>query len=295
MKIALVSCSSMSDYKTELPNEDDLLLNYLLQKDVEAEIVVWDDKTVNWQAYDLVIIKSTWDYFNKPEQFRSWLKEMESNEIHMLNSTQTVRWNMDKSYLKDIDNAGIPVIPTIWLDKDTYTDLPIVMCQLNAPEIIIKPRISGASKNTFKVNADNVLQVQQQFDELIKHEDFMAQPFMPQIMEGEYSFIFFNGAFSHAVVKAPHKDDFRVQHYFGGSITPYLPTDTIKKQAQFVADQFASSCLYARVDGILIEGVLHIIELEVIEPMLYLHFYEKSYDNLLKAIKARVEELAVLN
>ncbi|HYH16461.1 MAG TPA: hypothetical protein VD794_14630, partial [Flavisolibacter sp.] len=186
-------------------------------------------------------------------------------------------------------------IPTIWLDKDTYTDLPIVMCQLNAPEIIIKPRISGASKNTFKVNADNVLQVQQQFDELIKHEDFMAQPFMPQIMEGEYSFIFFNGAFSHAVVKAPHKDDFRVQHYFGGSITPYLPTDTIKKQAQFVADQFASSCLYARVDGILIEGVLHIIELEVIEPMLYLHFYEKSYDNLLKAIKARVEELAVLN
>ncbi|HYH14859.1 MAG TPA: hypothetical protein VD794_06560, partial [Flavisolibacter sp.] len=68
MKIALVSCSSMSDYKTELPNEDDLLLNYLLQKDVEAEIVVWDDKTVNWQAYDLVIIKSTWDYFNKPEQ-----------------------------------------------------------------------------------------------------------------------------------------------------------------------------------------------------------------------------------
>lgn len=295
MKIALVSCSSMSDYKTDIPNEDELLLSYLHKKGIAAEIVVWDDEHVNWEGYDIVINKSTWDYFNKPEQFRAWLKEMQAREINLYNSPETILWNMDKSYLKDLEKAGIPVISTIWLDKDTLIDLPVVMSQLRARDIIIKPRISGASKNTYKVTAQNVLEVQEKFSELIKNEDYMAQPFMPQIMEGEYSFIFFNGAFSHAVVKAPHKDDFRVQHYFGGSITPYLPTDSIKEQAQKVADAFASDCLYARVDGLLIEGVLHIIELEVIEPMLYLHFNEHSYDNFLKAIKERVQELAVLN
>jgi glutathione synthase/RimK-type ligase-like ATP-grasp enzyme len=294
MKIALVSCSSMSDYKTDIPNEDELLLSYLQQKAVDAEIVIWDDELVDWESYDIVVIKSTWDYFNKPMQFRAWLHGMQQREIRMFNSPETILWNIDKSYLKDLEKAGIPTIPTIWLDQNMQTDLPVVMSQLGASEIIIKPRISGASKNTFKVNAHNIVAVQQQFDELIKEEDFMAQPFVPQIMEGEYSFIFFNGLFSHAVKKAPQKDDFRVQHYFGGSITPYIPTDEIKSQAENVANQFAADCLYARVDGILINGILHIIELEVIEPMLYLHFHADSYNNMLMAIRERKKQVAIL-
>lgn len=285
----------MSDYKTDIPNEDELQLSFLCKNGIDAEIVIWDSEYVNWEEYEMVIIKSTWDYFNKPEQFRTWLKEMQDREINIYNSPETILWNMDKSYLKDLEKGGIPVIPTIWLDKGTETDLPIVMSQLKSNEIIIKPRISGASKNTFKVAGHNVMEVQQHFNDLIRQEDFMAQPFMPQIMEGEYSFIFFNSRFSHAVIKAPHKDDFRVQHYFGGSITPYAPDKSIEQQAQKVVDSFAKDCLYARVDGLLIDGVLHIIELEVIEPMLYLHFSPYAFDNLLKAIRERENELSVLN
>jgi len=249
----------MSDYKTDIPNEDELQLSFLRKSGIDAEIVIWNSEYVNWEEYEMVIIKSTWDYFNKPEQFRTWLKEMQDREINIYNSPETILWNMDKSYLKDLEKGGIPVIPTIWLDKGTETDLPIVMSQLKSNEIIIKPRISGASKNTFKVAGHNVMEVQQHFNDLIRQEDFMAQPFMPQIMEGEYSFIFFNSRFSHAVIKAPHKDDFRVQHYFGGSITPYAPDKSIEQQAQKVVDSFAKDCLYARVDGLLIDGVLHII------------------------------------
>lgn len=294
-KIALVTCSSMSNFETHLENEEELLLNFLKKKEIEAKIEVWDDTSVNWESYDVVMIKSTWDYFDKVEQFRVWLDEMEKRQIKIYNSIGVLRWNMDKIYLNDLEKADIKVISTIWLDKNASFSLQKFKDELGAEEMIVKPRISGASKNTFKVGTENLKEIELKLNELIKHEDFMAQPYMKEIELGEQSFLFFNGKFSHAVKKVPKANDFRVQHYFGGSIIPLAPDASIMKQAQKVCDLFAPDCLYARVDGIVKDGILYIIELEIIEPLLYLYTHPAAFDTLLDAIKTKLETQLLKN
>ena len=291
--IALVSCSSMSAFKSNIESEDELLLRFFSQKGVDARTEVWDDPQVAWESYDVVMIKSTWDYFDKPVEFRKWLEEMERRKINLFNPVPVLRWNMDKIYLRDMEAANIPVIPSVWLDKGEPFDLKSTLKRLDTDEIIVKPRISGASKNTIKVGHGNLDESKTLLQKLTRHEDFMAQPYMREVEEGEHSYLFFNGQFSHAINKVPKKNDFRVQHYFGGSIDPILPEPHLLKQAQKVSDLFASDCLYARVDGIVRNEILHIIELEVIEPMLYLFTHPISFDTLLAAIKAKLKNQLV--
>lgn len=288
--IALVSCSSMSAFKSNIESEDTLLLRFFKQKGVEARTEVWDDAQVAWENYDVVLVKSTWDYFDKPVEFRKWLDEMELRKINLFNSVPVLRWNMDKIYLEDLEAANIPVIPSVWMNKGESFDLKSISKRLDADEIIVKPRISGASKNTIKVGRRNLDEAKTRLQKLTSHEDFMAQPYMQEVEEGEHSYLFFNGQFSHAINKVPKKNDFRVQHYFGGSIEPIVPQPSLLKQAQKVSDLFASDCLYARVDGIVRNEILHIIELEVIEPMLYLFTHSDSFDMLLAAIRTRLKK-----
>ncbi len=292
-KIALVSCSSMSSFQSHIESEDELLLRYFKQKGVDATVEVWDDPQVAWETYDIVMIKSAWDYFDKPEAFRTWLADMEERQINLYNPVPVLRWNMDKIYLREMEADGIAVIPTVWMNKHEPFNLKNIARLLDAGEIIVKPRISGASKNTFKVGEHNLSEIEERMKILITQEDFMAQPYMKEVEEGEHSYLFFNGRFSHAIRKVPVKNDFRVQHYFGGSIEAIAPDPSLLAQAQKVSDHYASDCLYARVDGIVRNGVLHIIELEVIEPMLYLFTHGPSFDTLLEAIESRLSHAAV--
>ena len=288
--IALVSCSGVSAFKSNIESEDELLLRYFEQKGVDARTEVWDDPQVAWERYDVVMIKSTWDYFDKPVQFRKWLDEMELRKINLFNPVPVLRWNMDKIYLEDLEAANLPVIPSVWMNRGESFDLKSILKRLDTEEIIVKPRISGASKNTIKVGRGNLEEAKARLQKLTTHEDFMAQPYMQEVEEGEHSYLFFDGQFSHAINKVPKKNDFRVQHYFGGSIEPIVPQPFLLKQAQRVSDLFASECLYARVDGIVRNGILHIIELEVIEPMLYLFTHPASFDSLLAAIRMKLKK-----
>lgn len=283
----------MSAFKSNIESEDELLLRFFSQKGVSARTEVWDDPQVAWESFDVVMIKSTWDYFDKPEEFRKWLKDMERRKINLFNPVPVLRWNMDKIYLRDMEAANIPVIPSVWLDKGESFDLKSILKRLDADEIIVKPRISGASKNTIKVGLGNLDEANALLQKLTIHEDFMAQPYMKEVEEGEHSYLFFNGQFSHAINKVPKKNDFRVQHYFGGSIDPIVPQASLLMQAQRVSDLFATECLYARVDGIVRNEILHIIELEVIEPMLYLFTHPTSFDTLLAAIRMKLNKQLV--
>lgn len=278
MNIALVTCESLAAYAApHVDNEDHLLLNYLQAQGHHVTLCVWSDPAVQWAAYDRVVIKSPWDYFDRIAEFYAWLDRMEQTGIQTLNPVPVVRWNADKKYLLAMAQAGVRIVPTHWLPQGTTFEPAAVFAALGAEQIVVKPAVSGGSKNTFALAAPEAASRAAELTELLRHEDFLAQPFQPQIQaEGEWSFIYLGGEYSHCVLKTPKSGDFRVQHYLGGGIEPRPAPAHLRRTADDIVRRFAQGCLYARVDGVDAAGELLLMELELIEPFLYLASAEGS-------------------
>lgn len=278
MKIALVTCQSMGDYNNNVESEDELLSRYLREQGLEVSFAVWDDPAVAWEAYDAVVVKSPWDYFDKIEPFYAWLNQMDQRKIPLLNPTSVVRWNADKIYLRDMAEAGFPVVPTVWLNKGDAFRPGGLFEQLQAEKIIVKPRVSGGSKNTFALGRQEAAERKAELNALFAEEGYMVQPFLAEVPEkGEWSFLFFRGKFSHAVLKKAKSGDFRVQHYLGGTIEPRQAPSQLLEQATRIAQRYAQNCLYARVDGVAIGEDLLLMELELIEPFLFLFTHRPAF------------------
>ena len=286
MNIALVTYHDKGAYASPtVANEDDSLLHFLKTKGLTIEKVIWNDTNVRWEDYDLAILKSPWDYFDLIGDFYNWLAELKSKNIRLLNPIDLVKWNADKHYLYDIEKAGLKVTPSIFIKQGTHIDLNSYLDTFNGNQLIIKPCVSGGSKNTFKVTAANVEEVNPKLDLLLQEEDFIIQPFLTEIEEeGEWSFLFFGGKFSHALLKKAKAGDFRVQHALGGTIHPQSPPQNLLEDAQKYVDQFAKDCLYARVDGTIVDQKFLLMELELIEPFLFLDTFENSYENYYQAL-----------
>ncbi len=287
MKIALVTYNDNGTYNSQLvENEDDLLIKYLQNKGLTIEKAIWNNPDVIWESYNLVIVKSPWDYFNLIEDFYQWLSHLKSKNVKLLNPIATLKWNADKHYLQDIKVAGLKIANCVFLDRGQKIDLSKYFDQLNTNMLIVKPAVSGGSKNTFKVTPENVDAINLQLNLLLIEEDFILQPFLKEIEEnGEWSFLFFGGKFSHALIKKAKEGDFRVQHVFGGTIHPQEPSKELIATAQQYVDQFAKDCLYARVDGVMVDGEFLLMELELIEPFLFLDTNKESFENYYQALK----------
>ncbi|MCX2575602.1 ATP-grasp domain-containing protein [Pedobacter sandarakinus] len=286
MNIALVSYLDKGKYNsTTVEEEDEKLLAFLTAKGLNIQMVIWNDPSVNWDNFQIAILKSPWDYFDLFSDFVCWLDLMEQKKIKLLNPIEVVRWNMDKHYLKQIAEAGLAIVPSIFLNKNTNVDLASYLLHFNTDKLIVKPCISGGAKNTFKVTAEHVTALNEQLNKLLTEEDFIVQPFLPEILDqGEWSFIFFNGRFSHALIKQAKPGDFRVQPAFGGSVHPQQPTkELIDTAAQYV-NHFAKGCLYARVDGTFVNDNFLLMELELIEPFLFLNTDQQNYERYYQAL-----------
>jgi glutathione synthase/RimK-type ligase-like ATP-grasp enzyme len=286
MNIALVTYQDKGAYNTiNVNNEDDQIISYLTEKGLNITKEIWNNEQVKWKNYDLAILKSPWDYFDLIEDFYAWLKKIENLNIKLLNPLEIVRWNADKHYLHDIENAGLNVTLSKFITKGDEVNLLQYFEDFKTDQFIVKPAVSGGSKNTFKVTAANVDEINEKLKTLVQLEDFILQPFIKEIEEiGELSFLFFNGHFSHALLKKAAKGDFRVQATFGGSVHPYQPDDELIKSAKKYADQFAEGCLYARVDGAMVNNEFVLMELELIEPFLFLDTNEKALENYYEAL-----------
>lgn len=286
MKIALVTYQDNGKYHViNVQNEDDTLIDFLKAKGLDITKEIWNDEKVNWESYDLAIIKSPWDYFDLIEDFYAWLGKLESKNVRLLNPIDIVKWNADKHYLRDIEKAGLKVTPSIFITKGDKINLNEYFNKFETEKIIVKPVVSGGSKNTFKVTAANADEINEKLKSLVELEDFIVQPFLTEIEEeGELSFLFFYGKFSHALLKKAAKGDFRVQATFGGTVHPQNPTQDLIETAQQYVEQFAKGCLYARVDGAIVNNEFILMELELIEPFLFLDTNEKALENYYEAL-----------
>jgi glutathione synthase/RimK-type ligase-like ATP-grasp enzyme len=290
MKIAIVTYQELNVFKSDVPNEDEMLLNLFHHKGYSPSYTIWDDESVDWSQYDALIIKSTWDYFfDKIDRFYQWLEHVQALGIRCFNPPDLVRWNADKIYLKDIAEQGFRTVPTLYIDKDLVFEPSYYFDHFGTDRLIIKPRISGGAKNTILVNADTPASGLKEINGLLKQEHYMVQPFIAEIeQEGEWSMIFFGGKFSHHLLKVAKPGDFRVQHVYGGSIhKPALP-ENLLEQAEAIVKQFAPDSLYARVDGVQVNGDLWLMELELIEPYLFFFTDKDSLERYYSALQDKL-------
>jgi glutathione synthase/RimK-type ligase-like ATP-grasp enzyme len=256
---------------------------------ISHEIQVWSDPNVDWSQFSHILIKSPWDYFDFYSEFLIWIEKIKDLGILVLNDLKTVRWNSSKEYLLEIAAKGFPTITGLILRKDSKPRLVEIREKVKSDTIVIKPLVSGGAKNTLKIPLKDWADYEEKVVQLVKEEDFLAQPFVPEVAEvGEYSLIFFNRKFSHAVLKTPAKSDFRVQHYFGGTIQEIQPSSSMLESCQKLINTFGPETLYGRVDGVEIDGVFYLMELELIEPYLFLGLSEKAIPNYRAALEERL-------
>lgn len=284
MKIALVGYKKQEKFAQGVANDEDAdLLNFLSKKGLNVIPVIWNDKNVDWNSFNVAIVKSPWDYHNHLSEFLNWLHELENLNVKVLNPVEIIQWNSDKKYLKDIAKKGLPVIAAEYLDKGSAFDSRFFDL-FNTDQLVVKPCISAGAQNTVIVNKDNLNERIEEIGQLLKAEDYIVQPFVKEIKNGEWSFLFFNSQYSHCSLKTPKKDDFRVQHYHGGTISYPTPNPLHIEQAGTYLKSLPQSTLYARVDGVIVNNSFELMELELIEPYLFLNSDKNLLENYYQAL-----------
>ncbi|HWX93530.1 MAG TPA: hypothetical protein VNY29_12940 [Terriglobales bacterium] len=266
LRIALATSSMYPD----LTHDDRLLLRPLAERDVQAEPAIWDDPVRDWSSFDAVVLRSCWDYHLKHAAFLRWIELLAQANVAVWNSTPLVRWNANKSYLRGLEAKGIPIVPTFWPEAGEAVRLRERLHDLGWMKAVVKPRVSATAHRTHWIAIDDADSLQELFDELRRGPGVMVQKFMDDIVnEGEWSLIFFGGQYSHAVLKTAKAGDFRVQRDFGGSEQPADPTAQVLQAATRIVQAVAPT-LYARVDGVVDDAQFRLMELELIEPALFL-------------------------
>lgn len=266
-KVAFVTYSVLPD-GTE---DDRLALQCLLDEGIDAQVIVWDAPGVDWPSFDGIMLRSCWDYHNRPEEFAQWVQCLAAVNARLWNPPDLVLWNMNKRYLSSLNAKGIRTAPTVWLDKGSRASLSNTIRKQGWVKAVVKPVISASADRTWLVSAQQVEEKQPDLDAMVKQTGVMVQQFVGEITErGEWSFVFFNKEYSHAVRKQPATGDFRVQEEFGGTLGKDTPSPEMLKQAGRIVASVEGPCLYARVDAVDTGEGLLLMELELIEPYLFL-------------------------
>ena len=278
-------------YISNVLREDELVINALKEKNLSVVKKDWNDSIFDWETTRSILFRSTWDYFDKFELFKKWFNKTK-NKCLMINSTETIEWNIDKHYLLDLQEHQIPIPNSEFIKRGSSIDLLLLMQKKNWNEIVVKPTISGAAKNTYRLKKEEIIQFGPTWEKLIYKEDFIVQEFQNNvIIEGEVAMIVIGGKFTHAVLKKAKEGDFRVQDDFGGSIAIYNPSEEMVKLAEKCTRILTPIPSYARVDIIWDNLMdLAVSELELIEPELWFRLNPNAAQKLAQHVDLILSE-----
>lgn len=272
-------------YICQLQLEEALLLKPLRERGLRVKRLAWDDASQDWSRCGALVFRSTWDYFFRFREFSPWLAKV-GQQTRLFNSANLLRWNIDKHYLSDLHAAGIPVVDTVFVEQGSVTPLATVLRKQEWTEVVFKPAISGSARLTYRVAQAAVPAMQGVFADCVAKESMMVQPFMASVLaQGELSLIVIDGQCTHAVRKLPKAGDFRVQDDHGGSVLAHVASAEETAFAELAVAACPEQPLYARVDVVRDSaGHLRLMELELIEPELFLRFHAPAAQRLAAAI-----------
>jgi glutathione synthase/RimK-type ligase-like ATP-grasp enzyme len=273
-----------------LAPDDQRLLPALASQGILAEPVVWSSHTPVWTAFDAVMIRSCWDYHLHSSAFRAWLDQLEKSGVQVWNSPPLVRWNADKHYLLDLAARGVATIPTVVVRRGHLDDVERAVTDQRWSRFVIKPAISASGFETYALDMPLDATARATIARVVSAGDALVQPFADEIpRDGELSFTFIDGEYSHAVIKRATQGEFRVQTEHGGSVQPVSPAQGLVDRASKALASLPSAPLYARVDGIARDTSFVVMEIELIEPNLFFELSPGSAERMALAIARRLE------
>jgi glutathione synthase/RimK-type ligase-like ATP-grasp enzyme len=238
-KVALATYAELPD----LIEGDQLAVEALERHDIAVQAAVWDDRNIDWTQYSAVVIRSCWDYHQRAEEFLGWLEWLEGLAVPLWNPVEVVRWNMNKTYLRDLQESGVEVLPSVWLPQYAEFNLVEFMKERDWPRVVVKPVISAAADHTHLIAVDQVSEKQAEIDFLLQRGGLIVQQFAEEIeSQGEWSFMFYGGQYSHAVLKRPTAGDFRVQPHLGGTHAVASPEVALIDQARAALSAVDGCC-----------------------------------------------------
>jgi glutathione synthase/RimK-type ligase-like ATP-grasp enzyme len=269
-----------------LTDDDRPLIGALAEIGLEAEPVQWDDTSIDWRAYQAVVLRSTWDYHVRVAEFEAWLALLDREGVPLWNPTSVVRWNMHKGYLQGLQQAGILIPGTRWLPRGRQVPLGSLLAGAAWTEAIVKPAISASATKTSLVHIDSSADAEN-FARLLGEGDVLVQEVVPEIArDGEWSLMFIGGSYSHAMLKKPRSGDFRVQQELGGTADPATAPSVVVAAAERVAAHIPGRWLYARIDGVVTPRGFMLMEAECIEPLLFFEYATGAYERFASALQA---------
>lgn len=278
-RIALITCR-------ELPEPDpdqDLLLDTLRAAGLQADMLAWDDAADDPGRFDLCVLRSCWNYYERPEEFLAWIADT-AEATRLLNPEPVVRWNLHKRYLDHLASRGIPTVPTAWCDRGRPADLGALMQANGWDDVIVKPAVSASSWRTRRFGAGDLAAGRAFLADLVSERDAMVQPWLSGIeTEGERSVVWIAGRVTHAVTK---------QLRLAGADERLADSPPLSAQERDLAERAiaaveapAANLLYGRLDllpdG---QGGLLVSELELMEPSLYLRESPEALGRFVGAI-----------
>ena len=280
--VLLATAAELADlWEDELP-----LVEAVRSRGLSVAPGVWDDENVDWAGARLVVVRSVFDYIRKRDDFCRWAQRVETTTpLH--NPARVLRWNSHKSYLRELESAGIPIVPTAWIDSGTQADVGELLAARGWRDAVVKPAVDNGARGALRIRSGDLAAAQRHVDALLAARDVMIQPFISATEgPGEHALIHVDGRFSHAI----RKDQMLAGRPFSLDRTPCIAPDPdeLLLAHRVLSLVPESPLLYARVDTINDDGVVRLMELEVIEPVLFFTKAPGSGDRLADAIARRL-------
>jgi glutathione synthase/RimK-type ligase-like ATP-grasp enzyme len=280
MKIAIATCATLP----VLREDEQLLSEELENLGIETKPLVWsrDDH----RGFDGILIRTTWDYWRQHREFLAWFEK--TRDLRMFNSRETMTWNLDKSYLFELEEKGVRIVPSMKIAPGSPVES--VARELRArgwSDVVLKPTISAGADLTFRLKA-GAPEWEARLAEVHGRGDALLQPFQGSVeSSGEVSLLFFNEAgpaYSHAILKTPRAGDYRVQAEHGGAVKPFEPAKKLIEFGRHALSCVSTDWTYARVDILGWESEPMLGELEMIEPDLFLRYKPESPQRLARLL-----------
>jgi len=287
-----VNPDKVNTYVQDILDDDDLIIQALADRGLSVIRVDWADPDYDWSKAKIAIFRTTWDYFERFEEFMKWFNKVK-NIVHFINPIELIIWNLDKHYLQDLSNKGVNITDTKFVESGEQITLSKLFHDAGWTDAILKPAVSGSARHTYRLSENNLADHEEIFQRLIAKESMLLQPFQNSVLKrGEVALMYFDGNYSHAILKVAQPGDFRVQSEFGGMVHNYTPT----AEEVILGEKTIQACspipTYARVD--IIEdnfGIAAVMELEIIEPELWFRYYPAAANAMANAIVKHITGL----
>lgn len=268
--------------------DDEHAIAPLEQLGWQVSTLSWRQTETPWSDFDVVVVRSTWDYWDDIPAFLETLRQIDST-TRLANPLDMIHWNLEKTYMLDLEGKGIGVVPTIWPDAVHPESFPGFSAELGTGDLVIKPVVGANGQDAYRVSSGDNLQRLQRICDRFRKKRGMVQTFMPSILtEGEYSLFYINGTFSHAILKIPRGSEFRSQEEHGSEIRPVIPEERLLLRGEQVLQTLSAVPLYARVDSVRDDRRDFVVmELELIEPSMYFRTCPEAPGRFARAIDER--------